>query len=63
MRPTARWSTGDPVTADDFIYSFHRILSPAFGALYSYMLWPIKNAEAFNEGKITDFSQVGAEGP
>jgi oligopeptide transport system substrate-binding protein len=59
LRPSARWSTGDPVTADDFVYSFHRILSPAFGSLYSYMLWPIKNAEAFNEGKITDFSQVG----
>ncbi len=61
MRPEARWSTGDPVTAEDFVYSFHRILSPAFGALYSYMLWPIKNAEAFNEGKITDFSKVGAK--
>jgi oligopeptide transport system substrate-binding protein len=61
MRPNARWSTGDPVTAGDFVYSFHRILSPAFGSLYSYMLWPIKNAEAFNEGKITDFSLVGVK--
>ncbi len=61
LRPNARWSDGDPVTADDFVYSFHRILSPAFGALYSYMLWPMKNAEAFNSGKVTDFSQVGAK--
>jgi oligopeptide transport system substrate-binding protein len=60
LRANARWSDGDPVTADDFVYSFHRILSPAFDALYSYMLWPIKNAEAFNSGKMTDFSQVGA---
>jgi oligopeptide transport system substrate-binding protein len=61
LRSNGRWSNGDPVTADDFVYSFHRILTPSFGALYSYMLWPIKNAEAFNSGKITDFSQVGAK--
>ncbi|HEY4988257.1 MAG TPA: peptide ABC transporter substrate-binding protein [Opitutaceae bacterium] len=61
VRPTARWSNGDPVTAADFAYSFHRILTPAFGSLYSYMLWPIKNAEAFNSGKITDFSLVGVK--
>ena len=59
LRKDARWSNGDPVTAGDFAYSFHRILTPEFGALYSYMLWPIKNAEAFNDGKIRDFGQVG----
>jgi oligopeptide transport system substrate-binding protein len=61
LRKEARWSNGDPLTADDFVYGFHRILSPTFAAYYSYMLWPIKNAEAFNTGKITDFSKVGAE--
>jgi oligopeptide transport system substrate-binding protein len=61
LRPTARWSNGDPVTAQDFVFSFHRILSPAFAAFYSYMLWPIRNAEAFNAGKLTDFTQVGVE--
>ena len=61
LRPGMRWSNGDPLTAGDFVYSFHRILSPALGAQYSYMLWPIKNAEAFNSGKLTDFSQVGVK--
>ena len=61
LRPSARWSDGDPVTAGDFVYSFHRLLSPAFAGLYSYMLWPIKNAEAFNAGKLTDFNQVGVK--
>jgi len=59
LRPTAQWSNGDPVTADDFAYSFQRILSPALAAGYSYMLWPIRNAEAFNAGKLKDFSAVG----
>jgi oligopeptide transport system substrate-binding protein len=61
LRPDARWSDGDPVTASDFVYSFHRELSPNLGATYSYMLWVIRNAEAFNSGKLTDFSQVGAQ--
>ncbi len=61
LRPEARWSDGTPVTAEDFVYSFHRILSPAFGSLYSYMLWPLVNAKAFNEGSVTDFSTVGAK--
>jgi oligopeptide transport system substrate-binding protein len=61
LRADARWSNGDPVTADDFVYSFHRILSPGLASEYSYMLYFIKNAEAFNGGKISDFAQVGAK--
>jgi oligopeptide transport system substrate-binding protein len=59
LRADARWSNGDRVTAGDFAYSFRRILSPALASEYSYMLWPIKNAEAFNSGKLADFSSVG----
>ena len=61
LRANARWSNGDPVTAHDFAFSFQRILSPKLGARPSYMLWPIKNAEAFNGGKIPDFAAVGVE--
>jgi oligopeptide transport system substrate-binding protein len=59
LRANARWSNGDPVTAGDFAFSFQRILTPAFGSTYSYMLWPIKNAERFNKGELKDFSAVG----
>ncbi|HTX64731.1 MAG TPA: peptide ABC transporter substrate-binding protein [Opitutaceae bacterium] len=61
LRPDGRWSDGRPVTADDFAWSYRRILTPAFAASYSYMLWPIKNAQDFNAGRITDFSQVGVK--
>ena len=61
LRPDGRWSNGDPVTADDFAFSFQRILTPAFAASYAYMLWPIKNAQAYNAGRITDFSRVGVK--
>jgi len=59
LRSSARWSNGDPVTAADFAFAFQRILNPEFGAPYANMLHPIKNAEAFNRGKIRDFSAVG----
>jgi oligopeptide transport system substrate-binding protein len=61
LRADVKWSNGDPLTADDFVYSFHRILSPGLASEYSYMLYFIKNAEAFNGGKISDFARVGAK--
>jgi len=61
LRDNARWSNGDPVTAEDFVYSFHRVLSPALASEYAYMLHAMKNAEAFNTGKLTDFTQVGVK--
>jgi oligopeptide transport system substrate-binding protein len=59
LRHAARWSNGDPVTARDFAYSFQRILTPKLASAYAYMLWPIKNARAFNAGQLADFAQVG----
>ena len=61
LRANAKWSNGDPVTARDFAFAFQRILTPVFGAAYSFMLWPIKNAEKFNKGELKDFSTVGVE--
>jgi oligopeptide transport system substrate-binding protein len=61
LRPEAKWSNGDPVTAHDFVFSFHRILTPELGVEYATMLYPIKNAKDFNEGKLKDFSKVGVK--
>lgn len=63
LRPTARWSNGDPLTSSDFTYAFQRILSPEFAAVTAYMLWPIRNAQAFNSGRLKDFNQVGVAAP
>jgi oligopeptide transport system substrate-binding protein len=60
LRPTAKWSNHDPVTAHDFVFAYQRMLSPAFGAEYAYMLHALKNGEAYNTGKLTDASQIGA---
>lgn len=61
LRENARWSNGEPVTAQDFVGSFKRILTPSLGAEYSYKLFHLVNAEEFNTGKLTDFSRVGAK--
>lgn len=63
LDPEARWSNGDPVTSGDFLFSFERILTPALGAPYAYMLYSIKNAEAFNKGELQDFAEVGVKAP
>jgi len=55
----AFWSNGDPVTANDFVYSWERILRADFGAPMASNLFIIKNAEEFYEGEISDFSKVG----
>lgn len=56
-----KWSDGQPVTADDFVYSFRRILDPALAAEYASLLYVIKNAEGLNTGKITDPSELGVK--
>ena len=61
LRENGRWSNGDPVTAEDFRFSFERLLSPNLAAEYAYMLHVIKNARAFNEGKIKEFGEVGVK--
>ncbi|MBN2686354.1 MAG: peptide ABC transporter substrate-binding protein [Pontiellaceae bacterium] len=61
LQPEAKWSNGDPVTAQDFVFSYRRMLSPAMGSPYAYMLHLLKNGKAYNEGSLTDFTQVGAK--
>ncbi|PTY05969.1 peptide ABC transporter substrate-binding protein [Opitutaceae bacterium EW11] len=61
LRGNARWSNGDPVTAQDFAASFRRMLTPSLAADYAWMLYVLQNAEAFNRGKLADFGKVGIE--
>ena len=63
LRAGLRWSNGDPLTADDFVQSWRRILTPAFAAEYAYLLYPVRNAEAFNSGKLADPAALGIAAP
>jgi oligopeptide transport system substrate-binding protein len=51
LRNGLKWSNGDPLTAEDFVYSYRRIMDPATGAKYANILYPIKNAEKINKGQ------------
>jgi len=63
LRPEGRWSNNDPLTAQDFVYAYRRILAPALGAEFRDQFYILKNAEAYATGKLSDFSQVGVSAP
>ena len=57
----ASWSNGEPVTAEDFVWSWQRILTASLGSQYPDMLYYVKNAKEFHQGEIIDFDQVGVK--
>jgi oligopeptide transport system substrate-binding protein len=52
LRPTARWSNGEPVIAEDFVYSFRRLVSPATAAIYIDSVADIEHAEEIVAGEL-----------
>ena len=50
LRPS-KWSDGRPVTAQDFVFAYRRILDPATASGYAYLLYLIRNGQAVNEAK------------
>ena len=60
LRKEACWSDGTPVTAEDFVYAYQRLLHPQFGGRYAEMLYPICGAEDFNKGRV-EWSTVGVQ--
>jgi oligopeptide transport system substrate-binding protein len=56
-----KWSNGDPVTAQDFVFSYKRILTPAFGSQNVDRFFVMRGAEDYFKEKIKDFDQVGVK--
>ena len=52
LRRNARWSNGDPVLADDWVFSLRRSLDPQTMSRYTFILTPILNAEAVAAGEM-----------
>jgi oligopeptide transport system substrate-binding protein len=48
----ALWSDGKPVTADDFVFAWRRLVDPKIAASYGYFLYAIKHARSVNAGKL-----------
>ncbi|MBV2191142.1 peptide ABC transporter substrate-binding protein [Providencia rettgeri] len=62
LRPDARWSNGDPVTAQDFVYSWQRLVSPGTSSPFAWFaaLAGINNAQEIIDGKLP-VEQLGVE--
>ena len=52
------WSDGAVLTAQHFVDGWHYLLNSENAAPYSYVLFPIKNAQAYNQNKVS-FTDVG----
>jgi oligopeptide transport system substrate-binding protein len=57
-----KWSDGKPVTADDFVFAYRRILDPKTAGEYANILYPIKNAEKVNKGTLPP-AKLGVSAP
>ncbi|MDA2386059.1 peptide ABC transporter substrate-binding protein [Bacillus cereus] len=52
LRKDAKWSNGDSVTANDFIFAWKRAINPETASQYAYMLFHVKNAKEINKGTM-----------
>jgi oligopeptide transport system substrate-binding protein len=51
LRTDGKWTNGDPVTAQDYEYSWKRTVSPELAADYAYQFYGIVGAQAYNACK------------
>src|SRR5690606_36508075 len=63
LRDGLKWSNGEPLVADDFIQAWRRILNPTFAGDNAWYLFALKNAEAYNSGKLRDPTALGIQAP
>lgn len=63
LRKNAKWSNGDPVTAQDFVYSWRRTVNPKTASQYTYLFSGIKNADSIvNKKKAVNTLGIKADG-
>jgi len=52
LRSDAKWSNGEPITANDFVFSFRRLVNPETGAFYADFVSMIENAKQIVAGEL-----------
>ena len=61
LRDGLKWSDGVDLTAKDFEYAAYCLLAPEMGSPAASSWYAIKNAKQFNNGEVTDWSEVGVK--
>jgi oligopeptide transport system substrate-binding protein len=52
LRHNGRWSNGDPIDANDFVYSFRRAIAKETASRNAYLALYLKYAQAYNEQRV-----------
>lgn len=57
----ANWTNGEKISADDFVYSWKRVLNPQTQSPYAYLLYDIKNAQRYHRSEVKDVAIYAAD--
>ena len=60
LNPDAKWSDGEQIKAQDFVYSWQRLMNPETAAQYAFIGEYIKNGKAIENGEM-DPSELGVK--
>ncbi|MFW7432299.1 peptide ABC transporter substrate-binding protein [Vagococcus carniphilus] len=63
IKDEAKWSNGDPVKAEDFVYSFKNVIDPDYGSTSSNQMDIFKNGRKIREkqANLEDFGVVAKD--
>ncbi len=60
LRESAKWSNGDPVTADDFVYAWRRMVDPKTASNWTFIISPVVNAADIGKG-VKKIEELGVK--
>lgn len=63
LRDGLKWSDGSDLTAEDFVYSWQRMVDPKTASEYAYLATEshLENADKINSGEEKDLSKLGVK--
>lgn len=62
LRTDDKWNNGQPVTANDFVYGWRRVVNPKTAAGYSYLFEGVKNYNAIQKNRMSP-NKLGVSAP
>ena len=62
LRDGLKWSDGEDLTAEDYVYGIQRLMDPATASTYSFLGAILKNGNAVNAGEM-EVSELGVTAP